>query len=318
MCATNTKSIISKIDAAPFKALFKIKPHLHAFAMIYNWLIIAGAISFFLLVSNIWLYPFVLLVIGARMHALTVLMHDATHFRFLKNRKWNDLISNLFIMYPIFTSIEKYRANHLKHHQHLNTENDPDWVAKLTKREFQFPKSKTEFLLTLTSYFILYQGILDAIWFVKRYQKADSNSNPNTHQKTERVVFYVVMMGMLTIFNLWSYYLLFWIIPYLTSFFMFQYIRSVAEHFGDLAYEDDLSSSRTVRASVFEKFFFAPHSVGYHLEHHLFPGVPFYNLSKLHYMLMEQDEYRDKAHVTNGYVMGLLGELEHQIQADVA
>ena len=55
-------------------------------------------------------------------------MHDATHYRFLKNRKWNDLISNITTMYPLFSSIEKYRENHLRHHQHLNTEDDPDWV----------------------------------------------------------------------------------------------------------------------------------------------------------------------------------------------
>lgn len=90
---------------------------------------------------------------------------------------------------------------------------------------------------------------------------------------------------------------------------MFQYIRSVAEHFGEMAHEDDLSSSRTVRTNVIERFFLAPHSVGYHLEHHLFPGVPFYNLPRLHEMLMQQEIYQEKAHITDGYIKGLLREL---------
>ena len=90
---------------------------------------------------------------------------------------------------------------------------------------------------------------------------------------------------------------------------MFQYIRSVAEHFGELAYEDDLSASRTVKPALLERFFIAPHQVGYHLEHHLYPGVPFYHLPKLHQLLMKQKKYQEKAHITNGYVRGLLNEL---------
>ena len=309
MCNPTTKHLIANLDVSEFKNLFKIKPHIHGIAMIYNWLLIVLTIIIFQQLSFYWLYPLAIVIIGARMHALTILMHDAAHFRFLKNRKWNDLISNLFIMYPIFTSIEKYRANHLKHHQHLNTEHDPDWVAKLTKREFQFPKTRTEFLLTLASYFFLFQGILDAIWFVKRYRNADKKETNNINVNRSKILFYAILLGVITVFNWWTYYILFWIIPYLTTFFMFQYIRSVAEHFGEMAYEDDLSSSRTVRTNALEQFFLAPHYVGYHLEHHLFPGVPFYNLPQLHNLLMKQDLYKQKAHITDGYVKGLLREL---------
>jgi len=288
MCSNKSENLILKIDTTAFKSLFKTKPYMHASAMIYNWLLIFLVIYFYQELSIVWLYPIAVIIIGARMHALTVLMHDATHFRFLKNRKWNDLISNVFIMYPIFTSIEKYRANHLKHHQHLNTDHDPDWVAKLTKREFQFPKTKTEFLLTIGSYLLFFQGVLDALWFLKRYKGAEKKTSAKSDDKFLKIGFYLVLFTFLIVFNLWKYYLLFWIIPYLTSFFMFQYIRSVAEHFGDLAYEDDLSSSRTVKPTLLEKFLIAPHYVGYHLEHHLYPGVPFYHLKKLHVLLMEQ------------------------------
>lgn len=309
MDGTIAKELISKIDNTDFKSLFITKPVLHAWAMVYNWLIIIGVIYLFQLMDTLWIYPLAVIIIGARMHALTILMHDATHYRFLKNRKWNDIISNVFTMYPIFTSIEQYRANHLMHHQHLNTDDDPDWVAKLTRREFQFPKTKREFLLTTFSYFVLYQGILDAIWFAKRYRNSGQKKKVKTKKDHLKIAFYLLLIGLLTIFGAWKIFLMFWIIPYLTSFFMFQYIRSVAEHYGEMAYEDDFSSSRTVRPTLLEKFFIAPHAVGFHLEHHLFPGVPFYNLEKLHNTLMEQELYQSKAHITDGYLSGLLNEL---------
>ena len=90
---------------------------------------------------------------------------------------------------------------------------------------------------------------------------------------------------------------------------MLQYIRSVAEHFGELAYDSLLTSTRTVKANAIERFLIAPHNVGYHLEHHLYPAVPYYNLPKLHDLLMETEEYKGKAHITIGYLKGLLSEL---------
>ncbi len=309
MCNHDAKELSFKIDPIELKSLFKLKPHLNILAMFANWAIIFSVIYLSIQYPIIWLYPLAVIIIGARMHALAILMHDATHFRFLKNRKWNDLVSNYFIMYPIFTSIEKYRKNHLEHHKHLNTEDDPDWVAKLTKRAFQFPKTKFEFLLTTSSYLVLYQGIMDAFWFLKRFGGADGDQTAKREDKVLKIAFYIILFGSLTVFGIWKYYLLFWVVPYFSTFFMFQYIRSVAEHFGELAYEDDLSGSRTVKPFWLEKFFIAPHNVGYHLEHHLYPGVPYYNLPKLHQLLMKHPAYKTRAHVTQGYCTGLMNEL---------
>ena len=150
----NDKEIKFKIDSLELMPLYKTKPQLYASAMIFNWLIIGGCIWLCVRFPSLWLYILTVIIVGARMHALAVLMHDATHFRFLKNRKWNDLLTNIFTTHPIFTSIEKYHLNHLAHHSKLNTEEDPDWIAKLGKGTFTFPKSKTEMLLTLGSYLI--------------------------------------------------------------------------------------------------------------------------------------------------------------------
>ncbi len=303
----DTKALSAQLDSSEFKALFKTNSYIHAFSILFNWVIIAATIIWSINYASPWLYPIAVIIVGARMHALAILMHDATHYRFLKNRVWNDRLSNYLTMYPIFTSIEKYRPNHLSHHQHLNTDEDPDWVAKLGNRAFTFPKSKSEFLLSVASYFVLYQGISDAFWFLKRF--GGKGKNAVKEPVAEKIVFYLLMFGAITFFGVWKYYLLYWVVPYFSTFFMFQYIRSVAEHFGELAYENDLNSSRTVKPSLIERFLIAPHNVGYHLEHHLYPGVPYYNLPKLHDMLMEQDEYKSTAHITETYTFGLLNEL---------
>lgn len=297
-----------KLKAEDLKPLFKTNAYRHALGILFDWIVIAVAIYICLQYFNPATYLLAVLIIGARMHALAILMHDATHYRFLKKRKWNDLITNIVTMYPLFTSIEVYRQNHLRHHQHLNTDHDPDWVAKIGVKEFTFPKSKRAFLWTLFTYMILYRGIKDAIWFLQRFQ---SPSMKKKDKATDwyKIIYYLMLFSILTIMGWWQYFLLFWFIPYLSTFFMFQYIRSVAEHFGELAYDHDLTSSRTVKVNYLERFFLSPHNVGYHLEHHLYPGVPFYHLPKLHKLLMDQKEYSQKAHITKGYVTGLMDEL---------
>ena len=122
-------------------------------------------------------------------------------------------------------------------------------------------------------------------------------------------MFNLTLFSILTVFGLWKFYLLYWVVPYLTTFFMFQYIRSVAEHFGELAYDHLLTSTRTIKPMLLERFLLSPHNVGFHLEHHLYPGVPFYHLPKLHQLLMDHKEYEEKAHITHGYMSGLLNEL---------
>ncbi len=301
-----------QLDAVAFKRLFKTNPFRHGAAVLLNW----GLIFIGIFAAEYFQSPFsyvgAVILIGARMHGLGILVHEAAHYRFLKNRYWNDLLTNLTATYFIFTTVDTYRKNHLAHHQHLNSDNDPDWVAKLGKGAYTFPKSRLEFLLRVLSYLFLYQGILDAFWFLKRFGGKKKATDPAKDNKWIQLGFNAILFTALTVFGGWKYYLLYWIVPYLSTFFMFQYIRSVAEHFGDLAYEHDLNSTRSVKPNWLESFFIAPHNVGYHLEHHLYPGVPFYHLPELHRMLMELPDYSSAAHITQGYTTGLLNELGAQ------
>lgn len=305
----DARDLTLNLNPARLKPLFKMRPLIHASDIVFNWATIGIAIYFGVHYFNPLTYLFAILVIGARMHALAILMHDATHYRFLKNRNLNDLITNVVTMYPLFLTIEKYRTNHLRHHQHLNTDEDPDWVSKFGRREFQFPTTLRAFITCLLSYFLLVQGIKDALWFVQRFNIVGKKKSIEKQNPVTQLAFYGTLIITLSIFGLWKYFLLFWVVPYFSTFLMFQYIRSVAEHFGELKYESLLSSSRTVKTNIWERFFIAPHNVGYHLEHHLYPGVPYHNLPKLHQLLMESEEYKSKAHITHGYLTGLLKEL---------
>jgi len=131
MSTFDARNLNVQIPSEYLKPLFKTNSIRHGSAITFNWLIILTTIFACTAYFNPLTYFVAILVIGARMHALAILMHDATHYRFLKNRKLNDLITNITTMYPLFLTIENYRGNHLSHHKNLNTEHDPRLGLKI-------------------------------------------------------------------------------------------------------------------------------------------------------------------------------------------
>ncbi|MBW3599736.1 MAG: fatty acid desaturase, partial [Planctomycetes bacterium] len=88
---------------------------------------------------------------------------------------------------------------------------------------------------------------------------------------------------------------------------LFNRLRATAEHVG-APWTHELNSTRTVVPTWLERLTIAPMNVSYHLEHHLFPSVPGPNLDKLHRLLMEDESFREHAHITRGYT-GVVREL---------
>src|SRR4051794_38492519 len=80
--------------------------------------------------------------------------------------------------------------------------------------------------------------------------------------------------------------------------------------FGGMEYDDLLTGSRTVLPLWWEKLFFCPHHINYHIEHHLYPSVPCHNLPALHDVLMRDGVFKGKAHVTRGYLTGVVTECQ--------
>ena len=92
-----------------------------------------------------------ILLIGAGQHQLTGLAHEASHHILLRNRFGNDLISDWFCMFPLFSSTQHYRLQHIAHHQFVNDpDRDPDVSQLQTSGHWlHFPVDKSTFLMTL-------------------------------------------------------------------------------------------------------------------------------------------------------------------------
>ncbi len=117
---------------------------------------IGGAILFFEYqqssgISFWWTVPVYLVAlffVGGTQHQFAGAGHEAVHHTLFKNRKLNEIASDLLCMFPIMTSTYQFRLYHLAHHQFVNDpERDPDFsLLKDSGHWMDFPVKKRHFI----------------------------------------------------------------------------------------------------------------------------------------------------------------------------
>lgn len=276
------------------------KPHLHILAIAANWtvmLVAAGTAMYF---DNLLWTASAVILIGARQHALFVLVHEATHMHLSSNKRWNDGISNTFCAFPLFFDTEVYRRNHLAHHRHLNGPEDPDWMRKKGRWGWSFPIRARDLALGVP-FFIAVLGPLELIPIFWGF----SGFGDKKRWKSEplfligKLAYFSAIAAGLYWAGLGQAYLLYWIVP---MFFVLPFVarlRNFSEHFA-LNFSDDHNSTRETTPSWIEGFLLTPHNVNLHLTHHKYPYIPFYNLPEAHARLKASGEY-DGAHINTSY-----------------
>jgi fatty acid desaturase len=76
----------------------------------------------------------IVLLMGLRMNAFGVIVHEGSHGFLAKSRRLNDRICNWAVAFWTINSVEEYRPTHRLHHRYLGQERDPDRVFYLVPR----------------------------------------------------------------------------------------------------------------------------------------------------------------------------------------
>jgi fatty acid desaturase len=310
-------------------------------AVVLNWSIIVLSIC----LAGRWDHPLgylaAIAIVGARQHALLILMHDAAHFRLFPARSWNDRLADWFCAYPHLVSTDAYRHDHLRHHRYLNSDKDPNWVAKLEDAEWQFPKTRAEiawlFLKDLGG-----GGLWRMLKILVHYGCGSRNASnlrracpdgamtrqlPPRRRPTRdgkkkssyaapamsRLAYFLLAIGVITLLDLWWHVLILWLVPLFTVVPALLRLRVISEHHG-LDHIHDMNHSRNYHANLIERFFLAPHNVWLHLDHHLFPAIPHYHLPQAHALLESIPQYSATAHQSRG----VLYPFQHSVLYEIS
>lgn len=254
-----------------------------------------------------WLYPLAVLIIGARQRGLSTILHDCAHGVGASSKRLQMLIGTAMTAYPIFQQHYAYKVSHVyTHHPKLGDPNrDPD-LQFFVEQKVYTPASRGRYftriivLPAIGSQTVAYLRYLIRNRFrVIRGNRAQSparaRSIPRRKKTLDKIsfgVFWSVVTASAWRLGLLPALALFWVIPYLTSFQILGWYIELSEHTPLVRdYNVDLYMTRNRKSRGIEKFLTGIHNDHFHLDHHLDPRTPFWNLPKAHRARLREPNY---------------------------
>ena len=279
-----------------------------AAAIARQWVIIAATLTAAVYLHHWAAYGIAMVIIASRQHTLVILMHDATHYRLFSNRTANDVFSDLFCAFPIAITTLGYRLEHQPHHGGLNTDADPYYRMFQADDVWHWPKSRWAalriFLADLFVWNLPRNLSMASRWAaVPLWLKHRKDPLLAARVRRDAILYNLYLVAVVTAvitLGVWQWFLLLWIAPALTFFMLFIRLRWISEHTFRPA-TDEVRDTRHVDATTLEQLFVAPLNVNYHIAHHLYTSVPFYNLPALHKRLLAEPHYAAEARSYGSY-----------------
>jgi fatty acid desaturase len=253
--------------------------------------------------AALWVLP-ALLVMAITQHGLFILAHESAHYRLFTHRGWNDRVGRLMGM-AAGISMCTYRVTHRLHHNHLYGPQDPD-----TALHGGYPRGVAYLWKKLAvditgvnawktfAYFFGSPAINDETQTASRpLDDTSPQLRADARQDRWGVVAFHVLVPLLLWATLGPWAMLafmgLWWLPMITFLQPILRVRAICEHGAVSDTSSPLTAARSNRThgslgNWVGRFLLFPHHVNYHLEHHLYPAVPHYNLPALHRALAEK------------------------------
>lgn len=239
------------------------------------------------------LYLAAVCVIGTRMRALAELLHQSAHGSLAANRQLNAILGTVFSGWTVLQSCTGYRRTHVVEHHHFlgNAEKDPDFKALIAAglyRENATRSDVVQYLLSIPSpqNTIAYTRYL----VINRVNPMDESG----FEKIARALFYLSSLLALAYTGHLRTFVLYWIVPLLTTANWVGAFIEFFEHYPLLMKTPNVNifKSRNRVCSFVEDFFMGIHNEGFHLVHHIWPRLPAYHLRRAHQIMLQDSTYR--------------------------
>jgi fatty acid desaturase len=284
----------SPLSAERVRALSAIDPLKATLALGQTVGVLAAAIA----AAILWWSPPVVLgsiiVIAARQQACFVLAHDAAHYRLYETRWLNDAVGRLFGA-VVGVSMCTYRVIHRLHHNHLYEPQDPDLPlhggyprgrAYLLKKLLRDVLGLTAF--KTYAYFFGAPAINTETGAANRPLDDTAPALRRAARRDRWMVagFHIAAPTTAFAAGYGTEYLVLWALPLVTLLQPILRFRAICEHGAVKDLSSPLTAARTNLAPFWARWLLFPHHVNYHLEHHLYPSIPHYNLPACHRALV--------------------------------
>ncbi|HKB79534.1 MAG TPA: fatty acid desaturase [Thermoanaerobaculia bacterium] len=277
------RDLAAAVPTDDLRRLHEKRPWLHALIAGANIGALVGA-GFAIVALDRWFLwlPFAFIV-GFAVFDFTVLLHEVVHRAVLATADEGTYRAlGLLYAVPSGISASQFTRWHLDHHAGLgSTEEDP-------KRHWLSPKRNVRWLKAL-----YFTPALFPIYF--RAAKRETQAYEPQLQKriarerTFTILFQLAVLASIALIGGWWIAFKLYVVPVFFVFPIAFALNRLGQHYS-INPDDPAQWSTLVKRSWFwdPVFLFS----NYHLEHHYFPGVPFYNLPRLQRLLMPFYEKR--------------------------
>jgi fatty acid desaturase len=273
------RELASLLDRDALKRLHRLQPWRHFVVTGRQLLILALATTGLAHFTNPLLWIPLAIVQGFTVFNFTVLLHEAVHHAvFLRENKREGLLNGIMSLcyaFPSGISASQFTRWHLDHHAELgSTTKDP-------KRFHLSPKLNRRWVKIL-----YFTPALFAIYFRAAARETATYEEPLRRriawERRLTILFQFFLMSLCGALGGWSVMFRVYVVPVFLVFPVAFALNRMGQHY-NVRPGDPAQWSTLVKSSWWWNFWFL--NSNFHLEHHYFPGVPLYNLARLHELL---------------------------------
>lgn len=218
------------------------------------------------------------IAIGYLWMGMVTFMHDALHHTLFQSRAANWAFG-ILCMLPIFATFVGFREDHIEHHRHNRSPRDPDAFTMGRRGIADFALFYAYAALGGVLSFIHFNFIYPfqrfglKLWAIQLFELALKGA------------VYALVLSAAARHGMLGKALEVWLWPVLVLSLL-NSMRFIAEHYGTPWNAGQMAGTRTVVSNPVHAFFW--NNINWHIGHHVYPSVPWYNLRRLHRLLEPQ------------------------------
>ena len=175
-------------------------------------------------------YFICIIAIGGRHRSLADILHQSSHGCLAENKTLNYILGTYFSGYTIFQSYSVYVGSHVRlHHTYLGNPNkDPDYIGIIENKicgKYRSSQRTAHYIASIVSP----MNSIGYIKYVLTNRIYNKTENPN--ETLIRGIYWLVVLFIFHKFGWLNYFILFWIVPFVTSNVWIGSILELLEHF---------------------------------------------------------------------------------------
>ncbi len=218
-----------------------------------------------------------LILVLPMMRFVHLVEHNHSHLGVFRSRSLNAILGTLCQL-SCGTPLEFYRLHHVKNH-HVYNQGDQDWSSLYTFSNASYPErpvGKAYYVLTFP-FITTFECLLVLL------------RSPGTRQQWSFLLPSLTILAALSFlawFN-WQGVLIFYLLPWMVACFALGY-NNYDHHVGcEVEDPHEAANNSLVKWQTLFGF-----NIGYHIEHHLKPGLHWSKLSQLHAEIAEKSDQK--------------------------